>query len=136
MKRIPFFTIAVSCLVASCFLTVSLAEELQTDDNGFVKHTLPISMSHSVGWLRQKDKDLLQEKLTGEVYQAAVTKFGEAPTEEAVFRIYLPKDAKHIQSLFLISEHGVSGPMMEHRLLREFADRHAETGSPDKGEEQ
>lgn len=127
MRRLAFFIVVVSSfpsVAASCLIAVASAKESQSDDTGLIKHTVSISMSHSVGWLRQKDKSLLQEKLSDEVYQEAVKQFGEATSEEAVFRIYLPKGAQHIRALFLISEHGVGGPMMEHRLLCEFADKH------------
>ena len=94
-----------------------------SNDAGLLRYTVPISLSHVVGQIGQKDKTLLKRKLTDDLYRELVARFGEAPAEDAVFRVYLPPGIQTIQGLFLISEHGVGGPMMEHRMLRDFADR-------------
>ncbi|MCM2373630.1 carboxypeptidase regulatory-like domain-containing protein [Aporhodopirellula aestuarii] len=95
-----------------------------TDDTGLIRHTAMISMSHSLIEIRRDTKQYKNRPMTDELYQEIVSRYGEKPAEEAVFRIYLPPRVPKINGLLLISEHGVGGAMMEHDLVREFADRH------------
>ena len=128
MKCFPlrsFFQTAVCCWLISCDLlgVTAAAAQKPGNDDGLTKHVVQISMSHSIGWLRQKDAAQLQTPLTDEVYRQAVKRFGEAAAEEVTVRVYLPQPARPVSGLLLISEHGVGGPMMEHPLVRQFANR-------------
>ncbi|SMP71874.1 Dienelactone hydrolase [Neorhodopirellula lusitana] len=95
-----------------------------TDDTGLITYSRSISMSHSIGELRRDVEKYASREMDDELYREVVERYGEKPSEEAVFRIYLPKGVAKVNGLFLISEHGVGGPMMEHPMVREFADRH------------
>lgn len=96
----------------------------KTDDTGLIRLIKPISMSHSLGEIRRDRAKYENRAMDEKLYQEIVERYGEKPAEEAAFRIYLPPRVPTINGLFLISEHGVGGPMIEHPLVREFADRH------------
>ena len=93
------------------------------NDAGLVRFSTQISLSHSLTTVQSKAPALLPRPLTDEVYRAFIARHGELPAEEVVVRVYLPANATRISAIFLISEHGVGGPMMEHPLFRQFADR-------------
>ncbi|WP_144059477.1 carboxypeptidase-like regulatory domain-containing protein [Rhodopirellula sallentina] len=103
---------------------VETAMVAKTDDTGLIQHTAQISMSHCLGAIR-RDRERYQGRPMDEsLYREIVERFGEEPHDEAIFRIYLPPETPKLNGLFLISEHGVGGPMMESPLVRKFADRH------------
>lgn len=90
---------------------------------GLIVHKTRISVSHSVTTVQQLEPALLLQPLTTDVYREFVTRHGEAAAEEVIVRLYLPAGGR-ITSVFLISEHGMGGAMMEQRVFRDFADRH------------
>lgn len=48
---------------------------------------------------------------------------GEGPTEQVVFQAYIPKDAKKLKAVFLLTRHGIGS--IDHPRLRDFANRNA-----------
>lgn len=91
---------------------------------GLVRQVAKVSLSHSLTTVQQREPALLQRPLTAEVYRTFVARHGEAPAEEVLLRAYFPPGAARITAVFLISEHGIGGAMMEHPRFRDFADRH------------
>lgn len=48
---------------------------------------------------------------------------GDEPMEQVVFQAYIPKDAKKLKAVFLLSRHGMGS--IDHPRLRDFASRNA-----------
>jgi hypothetical protein len=48
---------------------------------------------------------------------------GDGPTEQVVFQAYVPKDAKKLKAVFLLTRHGIGS--IDHPRLRDFANRNA-----------
>lgn len=94
------------------------------NDAGLHRFSTRISPSHSLTTVRDREPALLRRPLDSEAYRGFVTRHGEMAPEEVAVRTYLPANASRVLAVFLISEHGIGGPMMEHPLLRQFADRH------------
>jgi hypothetical protein len=98
--------------------------EYVTRNKGLAKFTEQVSMSHSLGWIRSKAAALAGEGLTDAKFNELVKAHGEDEKKAVTVRIYLPPGVKKLKAAFLISEHGMGGPMMEHKLFRKFADDH------------
>lgn len=47
----------------------------------------------------------------------------DAPTEQVVYQAYIPKDAKKLRAVFLLTRHGIGS--IDHPRLRDFANRNA-----------
>ncbi|WP_145089583.1 carboxypeptidase-like regulatory domain-containing protein [Rosistilla carotiformis] len=103
---------------------IEAALAAETDDTGLIRYATMISMSHSVGEIRRDPRKYENRLLGEELFKELADRYGEKPAEEAVFRIYLPPGVPKLNGLFLSSEHGVGGPMIEHPMVRAFADRH------------
>lgn len=103
---------------------VNASVEYITDDAGFARFTEQVSMSHSLSWIRGKAKELAGKKLTDDRFKEMVERYGAAEKKDVVFCVHLPSGVRKLKAAFLISEHGVGGPMMEHKLLHAFADKH------------
>lgn len=103
-------------------MTVTLRRN--QNDEGLVRYSTSISLSHSLTTVHDRERARLGRVLTQETYRDFIAKHGELPAEEVVVRIYLPRAAKRLGAILLISEHGIGGPLMEHPLFRQFADRH------------
>ena len=93
------------------------------NDDGFIKHIEPISMSHSVTWLRAKDRSRLESKVDEKTYDEMVKKYGAADKEQVVFRIRFPEGSKKVRAIFLISEHGIGKYLLESKKTWKFADK-------------
>lgn len=93
------------------------------NDDGFIKYIEPISMSHSVTWLRAKDRNRLDSKVDEKTFEEMVKKYGEADKEQVVFRIRFPENGKKVKAIFLISEHGIGQYLLESKKTWKFADK-------------
>jgi hypothetical protein len=92
---------------------------------GLIVEKTRLSISHSLTTVKDRAPALLKRPLTAAVYREFVAREGEGSKDEVIVRLYVPATVNRLSSVFLISEHGMGGGMMEHPLFREFADRHA-----------
>lgn len=83
-----------------------------------------VSKSHALGWIHGKLKENTGKDVTDDVFAKLIKKYGKAAGIQTRFRVYLPARAKTVKAVFLVSEHGVGGAMMEHKIFRQFADKH------------
>lgn len=105
----------------------TVREKLQpvANDDGFVKYSEPVSMSHALTWLRSKDPAMLDAKVGEKTFTEMVKRYGRADDQQVEFRIRLPEIAGKIKALFLISEHGLGKYLLESQKTWEFADKNS-----------
>lgn len=104
--------------------TMEVALTPNQKNEGFIVLKTRMSLSHSLSSVQLSEPGLLRQPLTAEVYRDFVARHGEAAKEEVIVRLYVPARNNRITSVFLISEHGMGGSMMEQKVFREFAERH------------
>lgn len=95
------------------------------NDDGLVRCSEPVSMTHALTWLRSKDPEMLDSKVDEKKFIEMVNRYGMAEEKSVEFRIRLPEGDGEIKALFLISEHGVGKYLMESCSTWEFADQNS-----------
>ncbi|MEJ0086745.1 MAG: hypothetical protein WDO72_13745 [Pseudomonadota bacterium] len=108
------------------FFDKPLAEKLEPNpiSEGRAEFSTRISMDNSLADLStDKSFHLIPAREWQKFFASMESRKGDGRTEQVVFQAYIPKDAKKLKAVFLLTRHGMGS--IDHPRLRAFANRNA-----------
>jgi phage pi2 protein 07 len=97
-----------------------------TDNTGFVEYTEEIpEPSAFIRWVSNKNRAVLKDGKSLKNCPELKGKFKEGVKQTTIFRVHLPENAKEVNGIFFISEHGVGQRLIESRITWEFANKYS-----------